>query len=311
MSANDKLCAGINSQAATCESPEDLIPLPYHYHMLADQTRLTAFREAIEYLVKPGANVLELGGGTGVLSFFAAQKARRVWCVEKIGQLARTARKFLEQNRVGSRVEVIEADANDFLPPEPVDVVICEMLHVGLLREKQIAVIQSFKQRYAEKFGPRLPQFIPEVSFLAVQPVEQSFSFQGFVAPVTVFQAPLAEQPGTLSLGDPVLYGALEFRESLPSEFTWQGELQIANAGTLNALRFVTKNITAVLETEGRASEWANQFLVLPLAKSLAVRAGDRIRIDFSYRAGDPLDVLSDSLNANVVVTPQQIERAA
>ena len=67
--------------------------------------------------------------------------------------LVQAARHILAMNPGGERVEVVHADAFDYLPPEPVDVVICEMLHVGMLREKQIPVIDSFKQRYLEKFG--------------------------------------------------------------------------------------------------------------------------------------------------------------
>ncbi|MFH1493454.1 MAG: methyltransferase type 12, partial [Pseudomonadota bacterium] len=50
------------------------IPLHYHYHMLNDNTRVAGFKAAIEHAVHPGSRVLELGGGTGVLSFFAAQR---------------------------------------------------------------------------------------------------------------------------------------------------------------------------------------------------------------------------------------------
>lgn len=59
------------------------IPHVYHYNMLTDQTRMDAFRAAIALAVPPGSRVLELGGGTAVLSFFAAQHAAKVWCVEK------------------------------------------------------------------------------------------------------------------------------------------------------------------------------------------------------------------------------------
>ena len=44
------------------------IPLAYHHAMLLDQARVAAFEEAITKLVRPGATVVELGGGTGILS---------------------------------------------------------------------------------------------------------------------------------------------------------------------------------------------------------------------------------------------------
>ena len=114
------------------------IPVHYHHNMLMDQNRMHSFKSAIFHAVKPGMKVLELGGGTGVLSFFAAQAADKVYCVEFNPDMVREARKFLAMNQNGHKVEVVHADAFEYLPPEPVDVVICEMIHVGMLREKQV-----------------------------------------------------------------------------------------------------------------------------------------------------------------------------
>lgn len=104
------------------------IPLHYHYHMLRDRARMSGFRRAIAAAVFPGAKVLEFGGGTGVLSFFAAQQAGHVWCVERNPELVNEARRLLPRNPSTERIEVIHGDAFEYLPPEPVDVVICEML---------------------------------------------------------------------------------------------------------------------------------------------------------------------------------------
>ena len=300
-----------NDSSPDSQELGQFIPLPYHYHLLSDEARLTAFREAIDNAVQPGATVLELGGGTGVLSFFAAQKARKVYCVERIGELVDAARGFLDANGVGSRVEVVQVDAHDYLPPEPVDVVICELLHVALLREKQVPVLQSFKQRYIQKFGPKQPKFVPELSFLAFQPVEQAFSFHGYVAPVPIFQAPAPEHDGTQPLGDPTVYFALDYHEPFPETYTWQGSVPIGRAGTLNAIRFITKNVVGVIESEGRAAEWSNQYLVLPLPKPMAVLPGQQLDLSFSYQAGAPLEALTGSLVANLQTTAIPLSRVA
>src|SRR2546427_487380 len=105
------------------------IPLHYHFNMLNDAARTGAFESAIEATVPRGGRVVELGGGTGVLSYFATRKAARVWCIERNPELAGAARRLLLANGADT-VEVVEADARSFVPPEPVDVVVCEMLHV-------------------------------------------------------------------------------------------------------------------------------------------------------------------------------------
>ena len=93
------------------------IPVHYHHNMLMDQNRMHSFKSAIHYAVKPGAKVLELGGGTGVLSFFAVQAAAKVYCVEFNPDMVREARKFLALNPNGHKVEVIHADPSTTCRP--------------------------------------------------------------------------------------------------------------------------------------------------------------------------------------------------
>ncbi|OGW18357.1 MAG: methyltransferase type 12 [Nitrospinae bacterium RIFCSPLOWO2_12_FULL_47_7] len=276
------------------------IPLHYHYNMLSDNVRMTSFKEALDYAVRPGARVLEFGGGTGVLSFFAAKNASKVWCVEKNPELANEARRILALNPFADKIEIVEADAMQYLPPEPVDVVICEMLHVGMLREKQIAVISSFKERYVDKFNCRLPVFVPEALLQAVQPIQQNFDFYGFYAPTFLFQDPVVIQSRTQELGDPAVYQMTTYEETLPDLISWDGILQINGAGSLNAVRFITKNILAVVVKENRTVDWRMQYLIIPLRKSIAVKKDDKVRIRFSYKPGCSLNALADVLEVGL-----------
>ena len=275
------------------------IPLQYHYNMLNDTARMQGFKRALQEVVRPGARVLELGGGTGVLSFFAAQQAGHVWCVERNPELVAAARRIMRQNNNGDRVEIVQADASRYLPPEPVDVVICEMLHVGLLREKQVAMIDQFKQRYLEKFGGPLPIFVPEACIQAVQPIEQDFNFEGYYAQTILFQEPTAVHEKSRELSDPALFQSFTYDAELPQRCSFDGTIKIAKDGHLNAIRMVTKNILAILMAEQRTVDWYNQYLIVPLAKPMAVSAGDYVTIQFDYEPGAALDALSDSLHVN------------
>ncbi|MCX7193205.1 MAG: methyltransferase domain-containing protein [Proteobacteria bacterium] len=265
------------------------IPFIYHHNMLADPARMEAFREAIAIAVPAGSNVLDLGGGTGVLSFFAAQRASRVWCVERNPELVQAAGRLLSINPGAERVEVIQADAFDYLPPEPVDVVICEMLHVGMLREKQVPVLASFKRRYLEKFGAPLPLFLPEAFLQAVQPVQQSFDFNGYYAPIPSLQDPSARHQHTRELAKPALFQVASYGESLPMDCAWQGEITITESGSLNALRFITKNVLTIVETEQRSIDWFSQYLIMPLSDPLEVTANQQVSVSFAYTLGDPI----------------------
>lgn len=276
------------------------IPLHYHYNMLTDQARMAGFKGALEQVVPQGGKVLELGGGTGVLSFFAARNAAKVWCVEHNPELVAAARRILALNDGGDKIEVVEADAMNYLPPEPVDVVICEMLHVGLLREKQVEVIASFKKRYQARFGGALPTFVPEASIQGLQPVQQTFDSHGFYAPVPFFQQPDAVQDKTRELAPPSLFQTVDYAKELPAECAWDGSLTISEAGVLNALRFVTKNVLAIVLSEGKTIDWFNQYLILPLEESVEVAAGDTVAVRFAYKPGAQIEDLAASLSVRL-----------
>jgi len=272
------------------------IPLHYHFNMLNDTERLRGFATAIERVVGPESTVLELGGGTGELSFLAARQGASVRCVERNPELVDAARTILSMNDVANQVEVIQADAEQYLPPEPVDVVICEMLHTGLLREKQLPVIDGFKRRYLDRFGGPLPVFVPEACIQAIEPVEQDFDFQGYFAPVLLFQEPTIEQPRTASLSQPRVFQRFAYSEELSPVCRWDDEVAIETTGCLNAVRMITKHVLAILLDEQCTIDWYTQHIVVPLPVPIQVRAGDQLAVRFAYEAGAPLNNLANSL---------------
>ncbi len=276
------------------------IPIHYHYQMLNQEARVGGFEAAIAEVVKPGMKVLELGGGSGVLSFFAARAgASKVYCVERIPHVARAAQGFLAQNGVGDRVEVITADATDYLPPERVDVVICEMVHSAMLREKQLTVIANFKKRYRERFGANvaMPRFLPEAVVLAMQPVQANYEFHGYNAAVPMFLDGTGNGGRIGRMSFPAIYSMFEYNDDFTSHFEIDHEAVMETAGTLNGLRFITKNLLAILEHEGRSIDWDMNDLIIPITNPLQVNAGDVVRIRFRYDAGDSVLALAESVN--------------
>jgi type I protein arginine methyltransferase len=272
------------------------IPLLYHYNMLQDDDRVGSFLQAIQFTVKPGMNVVELGGGTGILSSFAARMGANVTYVERNPELVSIADRFLHNNNLSEKVDVVQCDAMSFSPEEPTDVVICEMLHVGLLREKQAQVIESFKANYALRFPGHMPQFIPEVTMLLAQLIHQSFDFHGFDAPLPMFQAPVIGQARTTELSKFYTYANIDYREQIAQRFEQSIHFEVETPGTVNAIRFATQNILAVNLAEQRAITWPNQCLVLPIPQPIDVKAGDSAQLSLAYHAGGSVESLWQSL---------------
>jgi predicted RNA methylase len=304
--------AGTENNSNNAELAEDgndehylgqFIPLHYHHNMLMDENRMKPFKAAIDYAVFKGAKVLELGGGTGVLSFFAAAKASKVWCVEFNPDLVAESRRFLALNKVDHIVTVVHANAFEYLPPEPVDVVICEMIHAAMLKEKQVDVIEAFKERYRQRFGEKLPLFIPEAMVLAVQPLQQDYHFEGFYAPIIQVQPAYVTHPETVEMAVPMTYTILDFTQPTAREIEWEGVFPITTDGKVNALRFITKNILVVVPEQSSTIDWFMGYLALPLHEPVQVKAGDNLKVSFRYLTGGSIRSLEKTMRASLSVT--------
>lgn len=300
-----------NSSAPTDEQfLGQFIPLHYHYQMLQDVDRMRAFKNAIEASVSPGMNVVELGSGTGVLSSFAARCGARVQSIERNPELVACSRKLVEANGLVDSISIVHDDASNYIPSSPVDVVICEMLHVGLLREKQLQVIAAFKENYLNAFGPPLPRFIPEASLLTVQMIQQCFDFEGYLAPIPIFQPPAANTLGTLELSSPFRYGEIIYSDNYPQQFSLDRKVRAERPGTFNAIRLLTHNILSIDEHMGTFVSWANQFLVLPIERPVMLSPNEMVPIKFAYRSGDELETFRSGLSTTEPMS-RRISKAA
>lgn len=120
----------------------------FPYMCLKDELRTLAFRDAIRAVVRPGDVVVDVGAGTGILSFFAAEAgAAAVHAVEIDPVSAAALRRSVALNpAVGDRVRVVEGDAAQADLP-PADVVVAEIIETGLLDEQQVPVLNALRAR--------------------------------------------------------------------------------------------------------------------------------------------------------------------
>jgi predicted RNA methylase len=279
--------------------PADVIPLQYQALLLTDERRMRAFADAIARTVRPGMRVLDLGAGTGVLSYFAARAGAIVTAIEREPRVFATARAALRA-ATGDAVRILHADARDYLPDGPIDLVMCEMLHVGLLRERQIEVLGAFKRRYLHHIGGPLPRFVPEACVQAVQPVEQDFTYLGYTVPTPVFQLPENVQPRTVEAAPPQVFQQFFYAEPLPARCTADLTFVAERPALVNAVRLITKNLLTLTYEPSGSVDWMMNYLVVPVSEPVEVLTGDEVRLRFEYCPGDEIPALTDVLKVSV-----------
>ena len=80
--------------------------------------------------------------------------------------------------------------------------------------------------------------------------------------------------------------------------YRWEGQFTAERDGQLNALRFITKNILAVVAERNSTIDWLNHYMTLPLAAPVQLRAGETVQVGFAYRAGGQIQSLQASMKA-------------
>lgn len=125
--------------------------------MIAFKGRTSAYARALEARVTPGSVVLDIGAGTGILSFLACRAgASKVYAVES-GDIIQLARETAADNGFSSRIEFIQDLTTEIELPEKVDGIVCDIHGVLPLFGKNIVSILDARDRFLKPGGWILP----------------------------------------------------------------------------------------------------------------------------------------------------------
>ena len=269
--------------------------LAYHRGMLADTERVDRYREAIQAVVREGDVVVDLGAGTGLLSYFACQAgARRVFAIEA-GPIITIARQLCEANGFSDRVEFIHGHSTQAQLPEPADVLVTETLWNFGIGEGILRFLEDARSRFLGE-GARV---MPEAIELYLAPL-QADEFYARLADAPLdrhgldlaamrryavhqVQVPRVDPEGLLAR--PAGLTRLDLTGPLAPEISARAEFEMERAGVLHGFAGWFEadlgggiRIGNVPPAEG--SSWAH--VVFPLERPVQVQAGDQasVRID-------------------------------
>lgn len=187
------------------------------FHCLIDQARTRAFEKAIRATVQNGDVAVDAGTGTGILAMFAADAgAIRVYAIEGDPAHYESLVRSIRRNGYDDTITILQGDASEVALPEPVDVIICEMISTGLIEELQIPVMNNLLKYGREGVKPVLAAFENYVDL-----VHNNNVFYGHPLEIIRYEFPdceyLEEPLESTPLTNKAMYGRVEFTRFIPS----------------------------------------------------------------------------------------------
>jgi protein arginine N-methyltransferase 1 len=267
--------------------------LDYHRSMLLDKVRTESFLKAILQTIKPGDVVLDLGCGTGILSYFACLAgAKHAYAVEQ-GPILAAAKMISEHNGFQDRVTFISDWSNKIELPEKVDVIVTETVGNLAFEEGILGWIIDAKERFLKDDGRILPQLLE----LIIVPIESdeydefidiwrgeyySMDFSPLIK-IMVNNLLWGEFSPKQFLSDPVSMIRVDLPSVNSANLESQYSFVIRRDGYLNGLGgwFSAQLAPGVHVSNApriKAPSWNQVYF--PIRKRVAVRVGDLINVE-------------------------------
>ncbi len=270
----------------------------FPYACLVDGKRTLAFEKAIKETVKDGDIVVDIGSGSGILSFFAAAAgAKKVYAVEIDHLLVESLRSSIKQNDLEATIEVVEGNAMEISLPKEVNVVIAEIIETGLLDEMQLKVINELRSKGVIGSATKV---IPSAYETYIRLMEIDNSFYGFkiAAPIHDWPYYSSHDNGWFQikkkyLSEPQPLGLFDFSAGLVDpliKHTLQFDIQTgetANAVEISGLAHLSPNVSL------GATNAFNGNKILPLTGAAGPKS---VKLDVLYEMGEGLGNLKLSM---------------
>jgi type II protein arginine methyltransferase len=133
----------------------------WHFVIVRDQIRNQAYEDALRRAVFPGARVLEIGTGTGLLAMMAARAGATVTTCEADPAVAAAARDVIAANGLSDRIRVVNKHSTALeladLGGERADILVSEIVSNDLLGEGALPAHADAIPRLLKAHAPVIP----------------------------------------------------------------------------------------------------------------------------------------------------------
>ena len=275
--------------------------LDEHREYLSDPNRLDAYQRAIAELVMPGAVVVDLGAGTGIMGLMACRAgASRVYCIEQTSLIGLT-REIFRTNGFADRVRFVKDFSMHISLPEHADVVIADQIGQFGFEAGVLEYYNDARKRFLKPGGVLIPSRID----LMVAPVEHEdlwrriefwnqspagFDFRPARKIAVNTGYPTRLQPQNL-LAYPRVIVSLPTEECPASISGIETSMAVERAGTLHGIGgwFSAQLSPRISMSNGPldAKRIGRRNVYFPIDRPVAVEKGDRVRVVMTIQPGE------------------------
>jgi predicted RNA methylase len=272
--------------------------LEVHRELLLDEVRTNAYRDAIRHFVTPQTAVLDLGAGSGILSFFACDAgARRVFAIDATHSA--DVASFLSRHLgYSARMQVFHDHSTKVELPEPADLLVTETLGPFGFDEHILSSVIDARNRLLRPGAAIIPQRVD----LYLVPVEapdvverhigfwQRKQFGLDLSPMAVFASNVIYVKNVDSaafLASPEMVISTDLAAISSPNVSGQARFTTAHAGQLCGFAGWFRATLAPgieLSNELPGTSWNHVFL--PLESPLAIESGTTIDVGLECSDG-------------------------
>ncbi|WP_299525376.1 methyltransferase domain-containing protein [uncultured Methanobrevibacter sp.] len=238
---------------------------PYHFDLLKDGERISAFYEAINALENNHDLAYDLGCGSGILSFFLNPYFNKIIAIEQDVKSSICAEDNLKQF---NNIHVLNEDVltHDF--SRKADLIVCEMLDTALIDEEEVPVL-NHARKCLKKDGKIIPEGI--INIVELASLERNYIHYD-------------ENVNCEILSNPVIYDEINFLDEINPNFEKVITLKANKNSLVNGIKITT--ITKLNDNlVCGPTPMLNPPLLIPLDEK-NVKCNDLIKVKLKYIMG-------------------------
>lgn len=256
----------------------------WHFLMLNDFDRSDAFAEALAHAMPVGANVLDIGSGTGLLAMMAVRAgAEMVTTCEANPVLAELARQIIARHGLSDVITVIPKRSTDLRVgvdlPRRADLIVSEIMDCGLVGEGLLPTVRHAREHLLGPGGQLIPESARMIGALvggdAINRLNRVHTVAGFdvslfnmVATAGHFPIRLATWPHRF-LSEPMELVTFDLANDPLADGHTFFEIMITTSGEAHALvvwfeMTLGKGVTLSNSLDNPGSHWMQACVPLP-----------------------------------------------